>query len=131
MRNARTAFEYGPAAFEFHRHRATFLHQPASIAHGVGDADLIAHEGHVGDHHCALRAPADGSHVPNHVVHGDFERVIAAQDHHAQRIAHQQDVDAGRRIGSLNLGYLLTHLQPMIAMFPKKERDRRRADRPG
>src|SRR6202035_2729275 len=82
-------FNHRPAAFELYGHGATFRHQPSGVTHGVGDADLIAHEGHVGNHHRALRTTADGSRVSHHVVHGDFERIVTPQDHHAQRIAHQ------------------------------------------
>ena len=45
---------------------------------------------------CAnLRAAFDGGRVDDHLVHGDGHGGVVAQHHHAQRIADENQIDAG------------------------------------
>jgi hypothetical protein len=72
-----------------------FLHETDGVGQSLGYGTVIAAEGHVGDHQRAAHGAANGAGVMQHLVHGDGQGVVVAQNHHGQRIAHQQQVDAG------------------------------------
>ena len=56
---------------------------------------MIAAEGHVGDDERAADGAANGAGVVQHLVHGDGEGVFVAEDDHGERVADQDEVDAG------------------------------------
>jgi len=72
-----------------------FLHEAPGIAHGLLDRRLVGHERHVPDHHGALGRPGNGLGVVQHVLHRHGEGAVVAENDHAQRIPHEDDVDAG------------------------------------
>ena len=56
---------------------------------------VIAAEGHVGDDERAAHGAAHGAGVVQHLVHGDGEGVFVAEHDHGERVADQDQVDAG------------------------------------
>ena len=82
-------------AFQFHGVAAALFHQAARIDDGLPNGGVVAHKGHVADHQRPPAAPHDRFDVMNHVFHGDLDGSLQAHDDHTERIAHQNDVDAG------------------------------------
>ena len=80
------------ATFQFHRLGAALLHQTTRCTHAVFQTGLIAHEGHV--HHQVGRrhAPGRRATVVHHLVERDRQGAGKALHHHAQAVAHQNDV---------------------------------------
>ena len=74
---------------------AALLEQAASVGHGLLDADLVGHEGHVADDEGVLSAAGDGGTVVDHVLHGDGEGVLVAEHDVAEGVADEDAVDAG------------------------------------
>ena len=56
---------------------------------------LIRQERHIADDVRKLRAAFDGGRVDDHLVHRDGHGGVIAQHHHAQRIADEDQIDAG------------------------------------
>ncbi len=83
------------SAFDFHCFGAGFLQEARGIRHPFSRVYLVGAEGHVGDHHRPLDRAPYGAGVMDHLVHGDWEGVVIAQDHHGQRVSDQDHVDAG------------------------------------
>jgi hypothetical protein len=65
----------------------------AALWNGLLGAGLIAAEGQVDDHAGVGRAAHHGRTMRDHHVERHGERAVEAVDHHAQRIADQQQVD--------------------------------------
>ena len=82
-------------AFEFDRVGAAFLQQARGVFHGVVDRNLVGQKRQVGDNHRALNAALDCAGVIDDVVKRHRDGGIAALDDHAQRVSHQNGVDAG------------------------------------
>ena len=74
---------------------AGFLDEADGVGDGVGDRAVIAAEGHVGDDEGAADGAAHGARVVEHLVHGDGERVFVAKDDHGERVADEDEIDAG------------------------------------
>ena len=77
--------------------------QDGGVADGVVAGRVVAHPRQVADHERA-RAPRRSRRrrprlhrrgVVGHVVHGHVQRVVVAQDHHGERVADEDQVDAG------------------------------------
>jgi hypothetical protein len=102
-----------PRPFDLHRRGASLLDE----AQGVGDRllrpEMEGAERHVGDEESALQPASHRFHVMEHLVHGHRQRVGVAQDHHGERIADQDHVDA-RGIGTARLRVVVggDHHQP-------------------
>jgi peptidoglycan/xylan/chitin deacetylase (PgdA/CDA1 family) len=80
---------------DFDRLGAGLLDEADGVDEAFGHRAVIAAEGHVGHKEGAANGAADGASVVQHLVHGDGEGVFVAQDHHGQRVAYQDEVDAG------------------------------------
>ena len=80
------------AAFELHSAAAGLLHEPRRVLHRVLPAGLVAAERHIADDQCVLRAADYGLSVMQHVVHRHRQRRVITEDHHAERVANENDV---------------------------------------
>ncbi len=83
------------AAFDFYRLGSTIFHEADRVTQAVAHAHVVRRIGHVGDQESVLHSAAYRAHVVKHLLHGDRQGVLVAQHDHAQRVAHQDDVDAG------------------------------------
>ena len=81
--------------FDLDGFSAGFFHKANGVGHALGDRAVIAAEGHVGHDQRAMHGAAHGARVVQHLVHGDGKRVFVAEDHHGQRVADKDEVDAG------------------------------------
>ena len=75
-------------------HYRTGRHELRRIAEGQFRAFLIGAEGHVGDDERALATACDAAGVIDHVGLRYWQRGVVALQHHAERIADQQRIDA-------------------------------------
>ena len=92
---ARDEFETALAAFDFDGFGAGFFDEADGVAKGFGDVGVIGAEGHVGDDEGVVGAAADGAGVVDHFVERDGESVVVAENDHAERVANEEDIDAG------------------------------------
>jgi hypothetical protein len=83
------------AAFEFDGLGEAFLEQAAGVAQASFDADLVAQERHVADHHGALHGATDELAVVDHLVHRHRHRGVAALHDGGHRVTDEDDIDAG------------------------------------
>ena len=90
---ARTSSTRG--AFDLDGFGAGFLDEADGVGKAFSDGAVIAAEGHVGDDESAANGAANGAGVVQHLVHGDGEGVVVAEDDHGERVADQQEIDAG------------------------------------
>jgi hypothetical protein len=67
----------------------------AQVAKRVRGRFLEAAERHVGDHQRARAAARDAAHVVLGLLDRHRQGRVVALDHHAERVADQQHVDAG------------------------------------
>ena len=82
------------AAFEFDDVSAG-LHQLGGGGKGLLAALLVGSEGQVGNDHRVAVAAGDGGGVVAHLGQGNGQGGITPLYGHAQRVAHQQGIDAG------------------------------------
>jgi hypothetical protein len=82
------------AAFELH-HLGARRHQLGRAAKRLLRRFLVAAERHVGDEEAALAAARDAARVVGHVGEGHRQRGVVSLQHHAERVADQQAVQAG------------------------------------
>ena len=82
------------SAFEFHCRCAARLHETARIPQGLRDSELMAEERQIGHDQGFGRAGTNGAGVANHVAHRDRESGVVTEFDHADRIAHEEHVDA-------------------------------------
>ncbi len=94
------------AALQLHRRTAGLRHDAGGAAEGKLRRFLVADEGHVDDETGAPAATMYRGTMGDHHVEGDLEGAVESIQHHAQGIAHQQQIDMGielaghrRRIG--------------------------------
>ena len=90
----RTASTHGASALELDGGGSALLQQSTGVAHGLGDADLVRQERHVGHDERTRGAARDGPAVMEHVVERHGERVLVTEHDHADRIADEQRVNA-------------------------------------
>ena len=81
--------------FDLDGFRAGFLDEADGVGEALGDGGVVAAEGHVGDDEGAADGAANGAGVVQHLVHGDGEGVVVAEDDHGERVADEEEVDAG------------------------------------
>jgi hypothetical protein len=81
------------AALELHHLRAG-RHEARRVAERVLFRGLEAAEGKIGDDERGLASARHAAHVVFHLAHGHRQRGVVPLDHHAERVADQQDVDA-------------------------------------
>ena len=81
--------------FQFHYIASAFLHQSAGIADSFFHGNVVAHERHVTHDQRPFAAADHGLDVMDHVLHVHCDRAIESHHHHAQRIAHQNDIHTG------------------------------------
>jgi hypothetical protein len=93
------------------------LQKTAGIPHRLFDADLIREERHVGDDERPLGAACHGARVVDHRVERDGQRGLMPKNDRCERIADEDDVDAGaieqaghRRVVRRQHGDLLARL---------------------
>jgi len=72
-----------------------FFDMPPSVVNGFGRIGLIRHKRHIADQQRALGRATDRLGVMNHLVHGHRRGAAVAKHDHAERVAHQNHVDAG------------------------------------
>src|SRR5437870_13154824 len=84
-----------PPALNLYSSRPALLDQPAGIAHRLLEAELEREKRHIGHNQGALDATAHGGRVMDHHVQRYGKRIVKAENHHADRIADEYDVDAG------------------------------------
>ncbi len=84
------------AALELHGVHPAVREEAARVADGLGDVGLVREERQVADPERGGARPRDGARVVEHVVHRDAQRVVVAEDDHAERVADEDRVDAGR-----------------------------------
>ncbi len=89
------ADQFDARAFDLDGLGAGFLDEADGVGEAFGDRAVIAAEGHVGDEQGAADGAADGAGVVEHLVDGDGEGVFVAEDDHGERVADQDQVDAG------------------------------------
>ncbi len=82
-----------PSPLEFD-HLRSGLDQPNRIAQRRLDRLLIAAERHVGDDPGTAVAARHALGVVDHLIHGDRQCAGMTLEHHPERIAHQQHIDA-------------------------------------
>jgi hypothetical protein len=70
------------------------LHEQHRIVQSLGRGFLVATEGHIGDDPGVAITRGHAPRVIHHVRHGYRQRALVALNHHAQRVTHQQNVDA-------------------------------------
>ena len=111
IRNGANLLGNGCAALQLDRVSARLLHQSACVAHGFGNRRLIAHKRHIHDDHSVLARAHDAGAVVDHVLHRNRQGRVITHHGHAERITHQNGVDArffhqlgGRVIVAGNLG---------------------------
>ncbi len=80
--------------FQLHRVTARFLEKAAAVDNGITRTALIRTKRHIADNKGPRRSPADSRRVMNHLVHGHRHGRVIPQNHHPQRISHQQDIHA-------------------------------------
>ena len=83
------------AALDLDGLATAFLHQPARVLKGLGRRDLIGQERHVRNDERVAGPAAGRPGVVDHVGHGHGNCGFVAEHHHAQGIAHQDDVHPG------------------------------------
>ena len=71
------------------------LDKACRVADRLFAAYVVRRKGHVGNQERALHSPPHGAGVVQHLLDRDRQRVFVAQHDHAQRVAHQDHVDAG------------------------------------
>ena len=76
--------------------RPAFGEEAAGVAKRVLGAGLVAHERHVGHDSERVAPRATAAVCTHHVVHGDRQRGVVAEHGHAEGVAHEDRVDAGR-----------------------------------
>ena len=94
-------------AFQLDGVHAGFLQETPGIPHGFDRRGLVGHKGHVANQQGVLRPASHSFAVVQHILHGDRQGVGVAQDHHAERIAYQDGIDAGlvdRQSGGIIIG---------------------------
>ena len=92
---ASTAGQDAPAALDLDRGRAALGEEAARVLDGSRGLGLVGEEGHVADDERALGGARDGPRMADHRIHRGGERVRLAVDGHLDRVADEQDVDAG------------------------------------
>ncbi len=83
------------AALDLDGLAAGALDDAAAVAQGLLDGGLVGHEGHVHDDERAGRAAHDGGGVADHVHEADGQGVVVAQQGGAERIADEDQRNAG------------------------------------
>ncbi len=81
------------AAFELDRVRARFGHEATGVAQRLLGSNLERHKRHVGDDQRMRGTAHDGTRVVKHVIHGDGQCRIMAENDHPERIAHENRID--------------------------------------
>ncbi len=74
---------------------AGFLDEADGVGDALGDRAVIAAEGHVGHDERAAHGAAHGARVVQHLVDGDGKRVFMAENDHGERVADENEIDAG------------------------------------
>ena len=78
--------------FELDRGASGIGHDARGVAERLLRGFLIGAERQVDDDHCPRRAAHDGRAMRDHHLDRDRKRAVETVDHHAQRIADQQEV---------------------------------------
>ncbi len=89
------ADELDARAFDLDGFGAGLLDEADGVGDGLGDRAVIAAEGHVGHDERAAHGAAHGARVVQHLVDGDGQRVFVAEDDHGERVADEDEIDAG------------------------------------
>ena len=84
-----------PPALDLDRRASGLGQEAARVLDGAGRLGLVREEGHVADDDGAFGGARDRAGVPDHRVHRGRERVRLAVDRHLDRVADEQNVDAG------------------------------------
>ena len=84
------------AAFNFDGAGAAFLEEAAGVFEPLLRTDLEAHERHVGDEQAAVHATRHAARMVDHLVERHAQRMLVTLHHHAERIADQDSIHAGR-----------------------------------
>ena len=82
-------------AFDFDGFCARFFHKANGVGNPFGNRAVIAAEGHVGHDQSATHGAANGARVVEHLVDGDGKRIFVAENDHGQRVADENEIDAG------------------------------------
>jgi hypothetical protein len=93
--DALDGFLDGAAPLELHGVGTPVLHTAHGTAQGLLGRDLVAPEGHVGDHQCPAGAARDQARVIDDLVEGHGKRRVPTLHDVSERVPHQQDVDTG------------------------------------
>ena len=80
---------------ELDRRSAGLLEKTTGVAHRFGRVGLVAHERHVTHHHGLTGPAGDQTGVVDHLVQAHRQGAVPALNDHAQRVAHQDQVEAG------------------------------------
>ena len=72
----------------------TSADQHRGVPHRVLDGRVVAHPRHVADDQRPGLGPRHGTDVVRHVVDGDLQRVVIAEDDHGHAVPDENDVDA-------------------------------------
>ena len=83
------------AAFEFYRLRAGFLNRARCVVKRMRWAFFISAKRQINDHQRLLRAAHHRRAMGNHHFERDAQRRFHAVHHHAEAVAHEQEVDMG------------------------------------
>ena len=81
--------------FDLYRFGTAFLHKAGGIGHSLIHRYVVGAIRHIHRQHGTADAAAHSTRVVQHLVHGDGQGAFEAHHHHGQRVANQQQVDAG------------------------------------
>src|SRR6266571_7567785 len=86
---------HGASAFQLHRSRAAFLEESRRVARRLLCRNLISQKRHVGHDQGATRGSRHRARVMNDFIQSHLDRGVQSENHIAERIAHQQQIDTG------------------------------------
>ncbi len=82
-------------AFDLDGFGAGFFDEADSVGKALRNRAVVAAERHVGHDERATDSAAHGACVVKHLVHSDGEGVFVAENDHGERIADEDEIDAG------------------------------------
>ena len=91
----RTVSATAIATFDLYGSGSALLEESCCVLHCLFCADLISEKGHVGHNQCAARAPCHSPRVMNDCIQGHRNGRVHPQNHVSERVADEQNVDAG------------------------------------
>lgn len=92
LRHQTDGFKDPLAPFKLHCTTTGLLHQPSGISERFLRRDLIAHEGHIGNHKCMFYNADHSLRVIDHVFERNGDRCVVTLDHVPNRISNEKNI---------------------------------------